>query len=230
MDHEKIAEGVSKLLLAPMYLVYDILTALLPGILFGVLLIAKHLHAPTEALSSPLLGYKIKIFLGLLVSYIIGRVFRTPIELALFFLFEREMKKVSSAPHGSATTDFVRNFFIGALAIPKLFNKMQPVDMMVLLFANTIFTANTGVILMVAGAIPGDGFLRAVELGAGLVMALTVSAGVRRFVSSFALMMGGVVDLPALFGPLAQITNALNAVQKTTNQEKAPSDPPAKTA
>jgi hypothetical protein len=213
-----------------MYLVYDLLTALLPGILFSVLLIAKHLHAPTEALSSPLLGYKIKISLGLLVSYIIGRVFRTPIELALFVLFEREMNKVSNPPHGGATTDFVRNFFIGALAVPKLFNKVQPVDMMVLLFANTIFTANTGVIFMVAGAIHGDGFLRAVELGAGLVMLLTVAAGVRRFVSSFALMMGGVVDLPALFGPLAQITNALNAVQKAANQEKAPTDPPVKTA
>src|SRR5260370_14313826 len=156
MDHEKAAEGLSKLLLAPMYLVYDILTALLPGILFNVLLIAKRLHAPTEALSSPLLGYKIKISLGLLLSYMIGRFFRTPVELSLFWVFEREMKKISNASGGLADTKFVQNFFIGALAVPKLFNKVQPLDMMVFLFANTVFTVTTGVMLLVAAATPSD--------------------------------------------------------------------------
>ncbi len=99
---------------------------------------------------------------------------------------------------------------------------------MVFLFANTVFTVTTGVMLLVAGAIPGDGILRAIELGVGLVMVLTVAAGLRRFVSSFALMLGGIVDLPAMFGPLAQITNALKGGIQGTNQEEARSDPPVK--
>lgn len=79
IPNEKAVEGVNKLLLAPLYLVYDILTALLPGILFCVLILGKGVHAPAAALGSSLVGYKTKVFLGAVVSYLVGRFFRLPI-------------------------------------------------------------------------------------------------------------------------------------------------------
>ena|ERR1700690_96155 len=219
MDHDKVAEGVSKLLLAPMYLVYDILTGLLPGILFGVLIAAKGLHAPTAALSSVLLGYKTKIILGLLLSYIVGRLFRTPFELLLFWLLERELKKFSGFPLKAEAADFIQKFLMGALALPRLFSKVQPLDLFVLLLANTVFSLTTGAVLLVAAAIPGDGHLRVAEATAGILLLLSVFSGLRRLMGSCVTLIGGLVDLPAMLGPLANISALLTTVvQKNVSQ------------
>ena len=62
LEPEKAVDAVNKILLAPMYLIYDLTTALLPGVLFFALMLAKHLELPTLALSSTLLGYRVKSY------------------------------------------------------------------------------------------------------------------------------------------------------------------------
>ena len=44
LEPEKAVDAVNKILLAPMYLIYDLTTALLPGVLFFALMLAKFLN------------------------------------------------------------------------------------------------------------------------------------------------------------------------------------------
>lgn len=212
MDTEKAAEGVNKFLFAPMYLVYDIFTALVPGVLFSVLLFIKQIYGPFALLNSAALGYKTKICLGLLLSYIVGRFFRIPVELLLARYLKREMGKVSKS--AEPPIDFVKNFFVGALAFPQLFKKVQPLDLMVLVITNMVFTCTTGSALIVAALIPGDGILRLIEAGIGFVMVLEMTASSKGFLRTFAVLLGGMVDIQAIFGPLSNIYAALEKAAK----------------
>ncbi len=219
--HEKAAEGVSKLLLAPFYLVYDILTGLLPGMLFSVLLVGKGIHGPAALMGSTLFGYKTKVFLGLILSYLLGRFFRTPIEVLGGRFFQAQLVKVMRAPNSEASVDLLKSFFTGAIAFPKLLNKVPALDFLVLAVANIVFTLTTGAVLLVGSTIPGDGSLRLVELGVGVVMLSSAFFGLRSFIRSCIVLVGAGIDLAALVGPLASIHSALDGVQRAATEQKA---------
>ena len=106
------------------------------------------------------------------------------------------------------------SMLIGAFAVPKLFEKIPAIDLLVLSGTNLIFTATTGTILLTAAAIPGDGVYRGVELAAGLVMLLTVVFGAGSQLDGLMFVMGGLVDLPKFFGPIATLKSALDKLKQ----------------
>ena len=50
---EGAKQGVERLLLAPVYLIYEIVAVLFPGVLFLILLLAKGNHSVVSAFQNP---------------------------------------------------------------------------------------------------------------------------------------------------------------------------------
>jgi hypothetical protein len=218
--HEKTAEGIGKVLLAPLYLIYDLATALLPGLLFSILLIAKGTHGPVAAMGSTLFGYKTKVVLGLLLSYIIGRSFRIPIEQLYSIVLLRKLSQMTQKSAGPQTIQFIKNFFTGSMVLPNLLGRDRVLDYIVLAHTNSIFTLTTGFVLVVASAIPGDGHLRETELGVGLMMVSVVVMSLRRSLSTLTTLVGAGTDLSTIFGPLAKLHSALDGTQQAAAQSE----------
>jgi hypothetical protein len=229
-DHGKAAEGFNKLLLAPTYLVYEILTALVPGVLFCTLLIGKGFNAPTAVLSTTLLGYKTKILLGLVISYFTGRFFRSFVEPVVFLVVERKLKKIAAAPLSSASIDAIQAIFLGALALPKLFEKIPAVDLLVLTFSNAVFSYTTGIMLITSGMIRGDGYLRAVELIVGIVFLLREVITFNRILDGLLIALGGIIDVKVVAGPIAQLFAILKKAQQAATSAEAVTSAPANPA
>src|SRR5208337_3111512 len=91
---EQAKQGVDRLLLAPVYLVYEIVAVLFPGVLFIVLLLFKGNHSAVAAFSNPLLGYKTKLLVALLLGYLAGQVFSIPAENMRRHFSEKFQKEI----------------------------------------------------------------------------------------------------------------------------------------
>jgi hypothetical protein len=76
-----------QLLLAPMYLLYEVYAALIPGILFLLLFLLKGSRFIASAvLATAMLGYKTKIVLALVVAFVIGKITLSSVSIVCHFL------------------------------------------------------------------------------------------------------------------------------------------------
>lgn len=107
----------------------------------------------------------------------------------------------------------LENVLIGVVLIPKLLKGLNFIDLLVISLANAIFNLTTGLVLIVLSAVPGDGYLRLVELCVGAVFFLTMLVGVRRFVDGFMILVVAGMDLPATLGPLLKLQSSLSALK-----------------
>jgi hypothetical protein len=159
-------EGFDRLLLAPVFLIYEIVAVILPGVLLITLLLLKGNHTVVAALQSPLLGYKTKLFVALIFSYLAGKVFVIPSEMIIrvaIFHFSKKLDK----PELKA--DVAKKFFTGAFILPAMFGTEHALDYFVLGLMTASFYFSTGAVLLVSSLFPGDHALRLVE-GAGGVL------------------------------------------------------------
>ena len=74
-------EGLRGLLLGPLVLLAELVGALIPGVLFLILLIVKRVPEATAAIGTTFIGYRTKIACGLVISFLIGRLFLIPANL-----------------------------------------------------------------------------------------------------------------------------------------------------
>ena len=222
MPEQVAAEGhlqtVSRLLFSPLFLIYEIVAVLMPGTLFGVLLLAKRNSVVMAAAGSTILGYRTKLCLAVFLCYLVGRAFKLPIEIAYQFLSTRVTELGASA-----APDMLKRMLIGSAVLPGLFGKALPADYIGLAYTNLSFCFNTGLVLSVSSAIPGDHYLRLVELIVGLLMLLSGALQVRPFVQSAVAWLGASTNLTALFGPIA---SAVAAIDKLKDQAHLGPEPP----
>ncbi|MBZ5563423.1 MAG: hypothetical protein LAP13_13505 [Acidobacteriia bacterium] len=163
---EKPAELASTILLGPFYLLGEIYGSLLPGILFFALLLEKGNHTALSLLHATSVGYGTKICGMLILCFLLGKIFALP----SLVLPERY---TSLFPHDQSLSkerQVANTFFGGAIALPLLFGKFRGMDIMVAGHADLVFHYTTGVSLIVSSALPGDGYLRILELVIGLAM------------------------------------------------------------
>jgi hypothetical protein len=176
------AGGVHKLLLGPLFLYDDLMSALIPGAVFLLLLLAKKVAAAQGVLALPYLGYKTKIVAGLLLAYVVGKVFQLPVNIAMHTLenVDSDWAAKNVSDHdtlydvlkGKTGRDLIVGLIMG------LFLPLNAFDAWVVSRANLGFYLSTGLALVVASLFPGDG-LTVVERCAGA-----------------ALLIAGLADLP----------------------------------
>ncbi|MBI4166810.1 MAG: hypothetical protein HY508_13875 [Acidobacteria bacterium] len=242
---EKSAEGSQKLLLAPFYLVTEIFGALIPGILFALLLVGKGNALAINGLGSDLIGYKTKIVAGLIVCYIVGTILRIPIELSGGWVFGGPALISKDAFKQEGGKDMLAYFLGGMVAFPALLGKRRGIDYLAAVYTMSTYYCTCGMALILAGLIPGDGPLRYVEFILGLLMLFVGFLKLRSiFQLAIALIGLSAADwlgkiptgsIPSILSILASIGQvqekvdsklATSAVVGKDDQARSPSDKP----
>jgi hypothetical protein len=164
-------------LIGPLFLYEDLVSAAVPGIIFLLLLLTKHVGVVQDVLAMPYLGYKSRIVAALLLAYVVGKVFQIPGALALSFVEGFDDKKWladKTTEEGPLYDLFVgpgQRFVVGAimgLFLPP-FNGLQG---WMISRANVGFYLNTGLALIIVSFVPGDGTLITVERCGGAALLL----------------------------------------------------------
>jgi hypothetical protein len=227
-------EGVERLLLAPVYLIYEIVAVLFPGVLFIILLLAKGNHSVISAFQNPILGYKTKICIAVVIAYLAGKVFSGPAD-GLRVHFTAKFSQEAQKPNSKTTQDLAKKFLIGVYFLPGLYASEHALDYLVMTMMNVSFSVTTGIVLLISACIPGDHYLRWVELGVGPLLLIRGYRGYKVSLE-FAVYMLGVTlssevqKLVPGVAPLqtaAALLNRLAAIQSTTQETPpiAPSGP-----
>src|SRR5579864_177384 len=143
------ADGFHKFLLGPFYLYDDLTSAAIPGIVFFLLLLTKKVEAVHSMLAAPYLGYKTKIVVGFLMSYVTGKVFQLPSAIALNILgnFDSGSLMLDKPDEkGSLSDMFVgrgRNIVTGVI-LGVLLAPINAFDLWIIARAHAGFYLNTG--------------------------------------------------------------------------------------
>ncbi len=237
-EHAK--EGVEKLLLAPVFLIYEIVAVLFPGVLFLILLLAKGNHSVVAALQTPLLGYKTKLFVALVLGYLVGKVFSIPTDGLREYFSERFGKEVNQTG-SKRLPELAKRFVFGAFLLPKLFAVEHALDYIMLSQMNVSFNTTTGTVLLVSSLIPGDHFFRGIEFAIGALLLVTGYKGLNTYFGLIISMFGITHSesfrklFPGGFADAFEAALKLAASQSTTQtsqtaQQPQPSVPVAPTA
>jgi hypothetical protein len=184
----ELKSDLQRILLGPLSLASDLYGALIPGGVFLILVSVKRQWI-TAILSYPLLGYKTKVAIALLASYIAGKVIVSVISFAqrlAGWVMKRFAKKGPAKPQPEiqnqlqyvftvlskalANSRGLRTFFVGLLGGSLLSNQFQIFDHYTAQEAGASFHLSTGLALVVCSLIPGDGHFRVVEAAAGVIL------------------------------------------------------------
>jgi hypothetical protein len=191
----KTEAGMHKLLLGPLSLWAEILGALVPGTVFLIFMVAKGNVLARSFLASPMLGYKSKIAAGLLIAYVIGKVTQTfgwlllPNRNQMESFFENSDPSV---PNALLKHTAVQVFIAGA--IMGLFRNFDVRETFVVYMTDAMFRVSTGLLLVIASGVPGDGSLvRVGELLAGLLFLGTGISVIRKATRTALFLLGAAV-------------------------------------
>jgi hypothetical protein len=182
--------GFDRLLLAPGYFVFEIFAVLVPGALFSALLVLKGEYHAQIMLNSVAFGYKTKIALGLMFSYVIGKVLETPGIIIERLATDHYMKKSKDTSQTKVQNETKKKFLAGVFFLPGLFSKAHALDYVVLARAQHFFSMDCGTALLVASVFSGDNNLRILELVVGVFFLLRGYYGVKDLPDLMMTMMG----------------------------------------
>jgi hypothetical protein len=161
--------GASKILLAPVFLLFELTASLLPGMTLAVLVALKRIPEFTSAFGQLPFGYRTKICVGLLLCFVVGRVLCFPGRFLEKWFTRRLQHDLKKNPDANA--EMFKSVAVGVLFLPRLFGRSEALTYMMLVRTDCYFSLNTGLALLIAAAIPGDGIFRLIELGSGLALA-----------------------------------------------------------
>jgi hypothetical protein len=224
-------EGVERLLLAPVYLIYEIVAVLLPGVLFIILLLAKGNHSVISAFQNPILGYKTKICIAIVLAYLAGKVFSGPAD-GLRVHFTEKFTKEAQNPNSKTTHDLAKKFLIGVYFLPGLYASEHALDYLVMMMMNVSFSVTTGIVLLISACIPGDHSFRWVELAVGVLLLIRGYRGYRVSLEFSVYMLGVTLssEIQKLAPGVAPMQTAAAlfarlAAMQSTSQEAPRIDP-----
>jgi hypothetical protein len=161
-------KGISQLLLSPLFLLEEILSTIMPGVVLMLLLGLKGNTLLRGVWYGSPFGYRTKIAVLLLVAYVVGAAVKLP-----FFLLMPFAKK---APPAEVPDWFkkqnpdIQKMITGIAIEGAIVSTPGLVDRLSVVKAGAGFHAGTGMALLVASLIPGDGSLRYLEAPVGLAM------------------------------------------------------------
>ena len=168
-------KGINQLLLSPLFLFNLILGTLTPGVVLMLLLILKGNRLLRNVWFNVPLGYKTKVALYLLLAYVFGSVVKLPIVGLAAFVKTAPMPEPVGIFKGQTAevAHMLRTMFTDGviMATPGLTDRLS------LIQADASFHLTTGIALLAAATIPGDGHLRWLELLIGIGM---LGAGIRK--------------------------------------------------
>jgi len=162
------SKGVAQLLLSPLFLLKHIFGIVIPGSLLLMLLSLKGNMLLRQSWTSPFFGYKTKVALFLVLAYIVGSMLTLPLHWAALALKPFASKQeIAPFKHLDPT---VRKALIAVFTDGVLLANPTLLDRLALTQSNAAFHIGTGMSLLVAAFVPGDGSLRWLEGVLGIAM------------------------------------------------------------
>ena len=217
-------EGLDRLLLAPVFLIYEVFAVFVPGLLFMLLLLLKGNHTIVTALQSSLLGYKTKLAIAALFAYLAGKIFNLPTNYLLPWCIQKW--SVGLQPQSKQMKNARQTFVLGVFLLPSLFGTEHTLDYFVLTMMNASFQLSTGLVLVVSSLFPAGDQFRRIEGLLGIVLCVV---GYRSFVTLPTMLiamlgigMSGTLQkiLPGNFVEAFDLATNLAAGQLPTPQPK----------
>ena len=167
-------DGIRNLLLGPLALAAEIIGGLIPGILFLLLLISKRVPEAVAAMGSNEIGYKTKLACALVVCFVIGRLFYIPASLFNYWIStNRSLKIFDETKTGTLSerlTPQAMKVLGGLFITPLITETGKAAEYVAVAYAEVYFRLSTGLVLIVASMIPGDGRMRLWEAVAGVLL------------------------------------------------------------
>jgi hypothetical protein len=194
------AKGVHQLLLSPLFLLYELIAIVIPGLVLLALLGLKGNKLLYDAWVSPHFGYKTKITMFLVLGYIIGSILRAPI-----ILLQARKTKPSAEFTGWLKTQprEVQTLVSGAITQGAILSTPGLVDRLSVLQTRAAFHVGTGIALITASCISGDGRpLRLLEFSLGVLMCCAGIILARAYSDETLRMIG--VGFASLLGRLTE--------------------------
>jgi len=74
----KVSDGLDRLLFGPVYLVAEVISSVLPGLLFYLLLLLNKNQLVVSLFHLDFIGYRTKLLLVVFIAYMIGNAFGIP--------------------------------------------------------------------------------------------------------------------------------------------------------
>lgn len=197
---------LQRTLLGPLSLATELFGALIPGSVFLILTCVKCRWA-SPILTYSLIGYGTKVVLAVLASYVIGKVSLSAIGLIsdstewLGRKLSASEKEEPLPANPTALQSLVRvgfslterapswfkNLLVGMAGASVLSNKSDLFHHYTASKAESSFHLNTGLLLILASLIPGDGNFRALEALSGAIL---LAAGIKQTFEHHLLMAG----------------------------------------
>jgi len=192
--------------------------ALVPGVLFVLLLVVKHVPEATAAIGTTVIGYRTKIACGLLISFVVGRLFFLPVIVlqSRLLSFDKQALNLLDLKKEGSLIDKLTNegkFLLGGGLMTGFLRGATAWEHYAVATSEVAFRLSTGFALIVASAIPGDGRLRMAELLAGAFF-LAFGIGQARKMRLFALALIGSVATEGFLNLTEQQRTLLLAVVK----------------
>jgi len=225
---ERAKEGVERLLLAPVFLMYELVAVLFPGILFIILLFLKGNHSVVSAFQSSLVGYKTKLVVVTILGYLIGKVFAIPADGLRNLLSERFFKDVQR-PGSKRLKDLTKKFVGGVFLLPGFYASEHALNYLMLSLMTVAFNVSVGAVLLVSSLIPGDSF-RWLETAVGALLMIRGYNGFEAYFGMIVSMLG--VSLSGPFQKLLAedfLSGYLKAMKIASAQSAGPSETPLTT-
>jgi len=245
----ELKPDLQRTLLGPLSLATELFGALIPGSVFLILACVK-LRWATPILTYTFVGYVTKVVLALLASYVIGKVSLSAISLVSHSVSWiagklKPSKEEPPAPNPTALQSLIRlvsklvksgpwftTFLAGLVGASILSNKSDLFHHYTASQAEASFHLNTGLLLVMASLIPGDGYFRWLEVGAGVIL---LAGGIRLTLQEHLLMAGsfGMVlndylkshSPEKVVGTLAALVKILAKLAQTPAGSEAPAAP-----
>jgi hypothetical protein len=242
----ELKSDLQRTLLGPLSLATELFGALIPGSVFLILTCVK-LRWVTPILTYALVGYVTKVVLTLLASYVIGKVSLSAISLvtdSVTWLAGKLKPSKVEPPAANPTAlqsllgvvsklwksgPWFTTFLGGLVGASILSNKSDLFHHYTASQAEESFHLNTGLLLILASLIPGDGHFRWLEVVAGAIL---LAGGIRQTFQDRLLMAGsyGMVlndylkshSPEKVVGTLAALVKFLAALSKTPAGSEVP--------
>jgi hypothetical protein len=229
------SSALAALLFGPVFLAAEFVGNIFPGLIFYLVLILKKNPLACALFELPFLGYRAKLVVALFVAFVIGKLLGTPYAMLQAGVFPGnsavQLEKVKR-PKGQ---ELILHLVVGAVVMPSLIGKSRLMDYLAIANAGVYFSFSSGLALMIASAIPGDGqAFRIIELVVGVLFIVAGYVQATHFATALVAFAGMslrefVEKIPAASLPamVPAITALFQYINKPPDQPKKPTEPTA---
>lgn len=166
---DRAPDALDRLLFGPVFLASEVMGTVVPGLLLYLLLALKGNHLAVSLFQIGGLGYRTKLLCALFVGFMMGKILGTPYAMLQSGMFTGKTALQVPKTEFSEGREAALKMAMGAVLMPSLLGKSRGLDHLMMANATIYLNLSSGLALLAASAVPGDGALRYFEFGFGLL-------------------------------------------------------------